>query len=136
MNWRWLSRRVVTSVHLKQLQRHGGGQGTRDEAMLESALARPQNLAAYGTPSVFELAASYAFGIARNHPFVDGNKRTAFVSAVLFLRINGQILKADQAEAAIMVLRLAAGELQEPELAEWLRRRSAPPDPGGGEQDQ
>lgn len=92
MNWRWLSRRVVTSVHLKQLQRHGGGQGTRDEAMLESALARPQNLAAYGTPSVFELAASYAFGIARNHPFVDGNKRTAFVSAVLFLRINGQIL--------------------------------------------
>jgi death-on-curing protein len=128
MNWRWLDRRIVKSVHLRQLQRHGGGFGVRDEGLLESALARPQNLAAYGEPTVFDLAASYAFGIARNHPFVDGNKRTAFVSAVLFLRLNGQEFSADQAEAAVVFLRLAAGGLSEAELAEWLRRNSAPPD--------
>jgi death on curing protein len=128
MNWRWLDRRIIAAVHLRQLQRHGGGHGTRDEGLLDSALARPQNLAAYGQPTVFELAASYAFGLARNHPFVDGNKRTAFVAAALFLRRNGQVLEADQAEAALIFIRLAAGDLSEAELAEWLRRNSAPPD--------
>ncbi len=128
MSWVWLDQRIVRAVHLRQIQRHGGGFGTRDEGLLDSALARPQNLAAYGEPTMFELAASYAFGIARNHPFVDGNKRTAFVSAVLFLRLNGQEINADQAEAAVVFLRLAAGELSEAELSEWLRRNSAPPD--------
>ena len=127
MNWRWLTHRIATSIHLKQIQRHGGGHGTRDEGLLESALARPQNLAAYGEPTVFELAASYAFGIARNHPFIDGNKRTAFVAADLFLRMNGQQLHAEQAEAAVVFLRLAAGEFSEAELAEWFRRNCDPP---------
>jgi death-on-curing protein len=127
MNWRWLSVRVVSSIHQRQIQRHGGGHGLRDSRLLESALAPPQNLAAYGEPTTFDLAASYAFGIARNHPFVDGNKRTAFVSAVLFLRLNGFVLTADQAEAAVAFLRLAAGELSQEELAGWLRENSTPP---------
>jgi death on curing protein len=100
----------------------------RDEGLLESALGRPQNLDAYGEPTVFELAATYAFGIARNHPFVDGNKRTAFVASVLFLRMNGQQLFAEQAEAAVVFLRLAAGEFSEAELAEWFRDHASPPD--------
>jgi death on curing protein len=128
MNWSWLTVRLVTAIHHRQIQRHGGSFGLRDEGMLESALARPQNLAAYGEPTVFELAASYAFGLARNHPFVDGNKRTAFVASALFLRLNGQNLEAPQAEAAVMFLRLAAGEIDEAELAEWFRRNCTPLD--------
>lgn len=128
MSWRWLGRRVVVAAHLRQIQRHGGPQGIRDEGMLDSALARPQNLAAYGNPNIFDLAASYAFGIARNHPFLDGNKRIAFVTAVLFLRLNGHEFRADPAEAAVLFIRLAAGEVSEAELSEWLRRNSAPPD--------
>jgi death-on-curing protein len=128
MNWRWLSGRIVTAIHLRQIQRHGGAHGVRDGGMLDSALARPPNLAAYGEPTVFDLAAGHAFGIARNHPFVDGNKRTAFVACALFLRVNGQILDAPQADAAVVFLRLAAGEIEEAELADWLRRHSAPPD--------
>lgn len=124
MSWRWLSQRLIESIHGRQIQRHGGGHGLHDGGLLVSALARPQNLAAYGEPSVFELAASYAFGIARNHPFVDGNKRTAFVAAALFLRINGYRPSADQAEAAVAFVRLAAGEMSEDELAEWLRANS------------
>ncbi len=127
MTWRWLTGRVVASIHQRQIQRHGGGHGTRDEGMLESALARPENLTAYGEPSVFDLAASYAYGITRNHPFVDGNKRTAFVASVLFLRMNGQHFVAEQAEAAVVFLRLAAGEFSEDELAEWFRRNASPP---------
>ncbi len=138
MTWLWLSRRIVTAIHLRQIQRHGGAHGTRDEGMLDSALARPQNLAAYGEPTAFELAASYAFGIARNHPFIDGNKRTALVASALFLRLNGQVLNAEQAEAALVFIRLAAGELGEAELAEWLRRNASPPDASSlvPEQDQ
>jgi death on curing protein len=128
MTWSWLTLRVVASIHQRQIQRHGGGHGTRDEGLLESALARPENLAAYGEPTVFDLAASYAYGIARNHPFVDGNKRTAFVASALFLRVNGQQLSASPAEAAVVFLRLAAGEFSEAELAEWFRRNASPPD--------
>jgi len=128
MNWRWLTGRVVASIHLRQIQRHGGGHGTRDEGMLESALARPQNLAGCGEPTVFKLAASYAYDIARNHPFIDGNKRTAFVASALFLRMNGQRLSAEPAEAAVVFLRLASGEFSEAELAEWFRRNASPPD--------
>ena len=126
MKRRWLSVRLVTAIHHRQIQRHGGSFGLRDAGMLESALARPHNLAAYGEPTVFELAASYAFGLARNHPFVDGNKRTAFVASALFLRLNGQNLEAPQAEAAVVFLRLAAAEIREAELAEWFRRNCAP----------
>lgn len=126
MTWRWLSRRLIEAIHLRQIQRHGGGVGLRDDGLLESALARPQNLAAYGDPSTFDLAASYAFGIARNHPFVDGNKRTAFVAAALFLRANGSRLAADKAQAAVVFGRLAAGQLSDEELAAWLRQNSAP----------
>jgi death-on-curing protein len=128
MTWSWLDRRIVDAIHAKVIQRHGGRQGIRDEGLLDSALARPQNLAAYREPTAFEVAASYAFGIARNHPLIDGNKRTAFVASALFLRLNGRIINADQAEAAVVFLRLAAGELDEAELAEWLRRNSSPPD--------
>jgi death-on-curing protein len=128
MNWRWLTGRIVTAIHHRQIQRHGGSFGLRDEGMLDSALARPQNLSAYGEPTVFDVASSYAFGIARNHPFVDGNKRTAFVASALFLRLNGQILTAEQAEAAVIFLRLAAGDLSKPELADWFRRNASPPD--------
>jgi len=127
MIWRWLTHRVATAIHLRQVQRHGGGHGIRDEGLLESALARPQNLARYGEPTVFELAASYAYGIARNHPFIDGNKRTAFVASTLFLRLNGQQFNAGQAEAAVVIVRLAAGEFSEAALAEWFRRNASPP---------
>jgi death-on-curing protein len=127
MTWRWLTSRTAISIHHRQIQRHGGGHGTRDEGLLESALARPENLAAYGEPTVFELAASYAYGIARNHAFIDGNKRTAFVASVLFLRMNGQQFHAEPAEAAVVFLRLAAGEFSDAELAEWFRRNANPP---------
>ena len=127
MTWRWLTSRTTISIHHRQIQRHGGGHGIRDEGLLESALARPDNLAAYGEPTVFELAASYAYGIARNHAFIDGNKRTAFVASVLFLRMNGQQFHAEQAEAAVVFLRLAAGEFTEAELAEWFRQNANPP---------
>lgn len=128
MTWRWLAGRIVASIHQKHIQRHGGGHGTRDAGLLESALARPQKLAAHGEPTVFELAATYAHGIARSRPFIDGNKRTAFVASVLFLRMNGQQFLAEQAEAAVVFLRLAAGEFSEAELAEWFRRNCQPPE--------
>jgi death-on-curing protein len=127
VTWRWIARRIAVAIHLRQIQKHGGGQGSRDEGLLESALGRPQNLAAYGAPSVFELAADYACGIVRNHPFIDGNKRTAFVASVLFLEMNGQQFHAEQAEAAVVFLRLASGEFPEAELAEWFRQNSDPP---------
>jgi len=103
---------------------HGGGVGIRDEGLLESALARPLNLVAYEKANVFEIAASYAFGLARNHPFVDGNKRCAFVVSAVFLELNGYELNAPEAEAAIVFLKLAAGELKEAELARWFEQSS------------
>ena len=124
MTWRWPSRRIIEAVHHKLVQRHGGGHGLRDGELLESSLARPQNLAAYGDPSVFDLAANLAYGIAQNHPFVDGNKRAAFVAGALFLRLNGYSLDVDQAEAALIFYRLAAGELSEEELSDWYRRNA------------
>jgi len=120
MTWRWLSKAGVVAMHEEQLAEHGGSSGLRDEGLLESALARPQNLAAYGEPTVFEVAAAYAFGIARDHPFVDGNKRTCLVAAYAFLRLNGKRLRAPEPDAVATILRLAAGELSEVELADWL----------------
>ena len=102
---------------------HGGASGLRDAGLLDSALARPLNLVACGDPDLAELAASYAFGLAQNHPFVDGNKRAAFMAAGLFLGLNGHRLTASQAEATVAVFGLASGEIDEPTFAAWLRGR-------------
>lgn len=111
------------AAHREQLAEHGGGDGVRDARLLDSAMARPQNLAAYGKPDAAALAASYAFGIARNHPFVDGNKRTAAVVSETFLVLNSYKLTATDAELVVAFLALAAGELSEEELADWFRPR-------------
>jgi death-on-curing protein len=125
VKWRWIDRRLLVLLHDESLAQHGGASGLRDEGMLESALARPLNLAAYGDPDVAELAAAYAFGLAKNHPFVDGNKRAAFLSVGLFLGLNGWRLTATQAEATIAMFGLAAGDLDEATFAAWLRERTA-----------
>lgn len=121
--WRWVSPATAVAIHLEQLAEHGGGDGIRDEGLLHSALARPQNAAAYGEPDAAELAAAYAYGIARNHPFIDGNKRTAWVVARLFLAKNGLVFRFNQADATVRMLALAAGELEEGAFANWLRER-------------
>ena len=105
-----------------ELAEHGGGDGIRDAGMLDSAMARPQNLAQYGDPDAAALAAAYAFGIARNHPFIDGNKRTAAVVSETFLMLNGYALGATDAELVVAFVALAAGELSEDELADWFRQ--------------
>ncbi len=124
--WRWVDETVVMAIHDRQLAEHGGSEGLRDPGLLASALARPQNAAAYGTPDAAELAASYAFGIAKNHPFIDGNKRTAWVVARLFLAANGRTLTFSPADAVATVEALAAGVLGEQQLAGWFRDRIAP----------
>lgn len=120
-DWQWLDKAIIHAVHDRQISEHGGGQGIRDEGLLESALNRPVNLAGYGEPEAADLAAAYAFGIARNHPFVDGNKRTAWVAARLFLMVNAVELQFDKADATIMMQCLAAGDLSEDEVARWFR---------------
>lgn len=127
MDWRWVSLATAEALHGEQLDEHGGAEGIRDAGLLESALARPQNLAAYGEPDAAALAASYAFGIARNHPFVDGNKRTALVVSLLFLAKNGHGVRSSDAEMLAIFLDLAAGDLNENELAEWFRERVGKP---------
>jgi death-on-curing protein len=123
VKWDWISDSVVYAIHEAQLAEHGGIAGVRDEGLLSSALARPQNQAAYGeNVDAASLAAAYAFGIARNHPFLDGNKRTAFVVMELFLNLNGWILNASDTDCISAMLSLAAGELAEKALATWLRR--------------
>ena len=124
--WIWIEEAVVWAVHEAQLAEHGGSAGVRDSGLLASALARPLNLAAYGDPDVAALAAAYGYGIARNHPFIDGNKRTAFVCTELFLVLNGYSLLADDALCVSTMLALAAGELAETELADWLRTHAKP----------
>jgi death on curing protein len=123
---RWLPKDLILAVHERQLAEHGGAGGVRDEGLLESALARPQNLLAYGEADAAALAAAYAFGIAQNHPFVDGNKRTAFVACELFLVANGHDLLASDEECLAMMLGLAAGEIDEAEFAAWLRENVQP----------
>lgn len=120
---KWLTRAIIEAIHERQLAEHGGGVGVRDAGALESALARPQNLALCEEPDLARLAASLAFGIARNHPFVDGNKRSAWVGARLFLRWNGGRLRVDRAEATVMMQLLAAGEIDELAVAAWFRDR-------------
>lgn len=124
MKEQWLSKELILAVHAAQIAEHGGLAGLRDEGLLESALARPRNLAAYGAPDMFDLAAAYAFGIASNHPFLDGNKRVAFVASATFLRLHGFSLTAAMEERVATFLRLAAGEIDEPTLAAWLRTNS------------
>jgi death-on-curing protein len=121
MSFRWVNRQALVLLHDESLAIHGGASGLRDEGLFESALARPENLAAYGTPDVFECAAAYAYGLAKNHPFVDGNKRVAFLATGLFLRLNGYRLAVGQADAVKAVFSLAAGDLSEPDFAAWLR---------------
>lgn len=123
---RWLPKDLILAVHNRQLAEHGGGAGVRDEGLLESALARPQNLFAYGESDVAALAGAYAFGIAKNHPFIDGNKRTAFVACELFLAANGYDLAASDEECLAMMLGLAASEVEEAEFAAWLRENVQP----------
>ncbi len=124
MSWRWLLDEVVIAIHDEQIAVHGGSLGIRDSGLLSSALARPKHKANYGDPSVFDLAAAYAYGIIRNHPFVDGNKRTGFLVAYVFLHINGWELRSREVEAVNAVLDLAAGEMDEPIFSEWLKNKS------------
>ncbi|TLU83272.1 MAG: type II toxin-antitoxin system death-on-curing family toxin [Chlorobium sp.] len=124
MSWRWLLDGVVMAIHDELIAEHGGSTGIRDEGLLSSALARPKNQAHYGDPSVFDLAAAYAYGIIRNHPFVDGNKRTGFLASYVFLNINGWQLISSEAEAVNAVLALAAGEIDEPSFSGWLKNKS------------
>ena len=126
MNWRWVGKRALVLLHDESLADHGGSSGLRDEGLLESALFRTRQLAACGTPDVAELAAAYACGIAKNDPFIDGNRRAAFLAAGVFLRLNGMRLVASQAGATVAMFTLAAGDLDEPGFAEWLRRHIAP----------
>ncbi|MBK5914955.1 type II toxin-antitoxin system death-on-curing family toxin [Rhodocyclus purpureus] len=124
MSFAWLDRRALLLLHEESLAIHGGASGVRDEGLLESALSRPENQAVYGEPDVFDCAAAYAFGLSRNHPFVDGNKRAVFLAAGLFLRLNGYRLVATQVDALQRMLALAAGELSEADFAAWLRSAS------------
>lgn len=119
----WLRLDAILAAHDDQLAEHGGGTGIRDQGLLESALARSRNLFAYGEASLAKLAAAYAFGIARNHPFVDGNKRTALVAAEGFLGLNGFDLAATDVEAVSVFLSLAAGETTEEQLAAWFEQK-------------
>jgi death on curing protein len=126
MTWRWVDRRALELLHGESLADHGGAAGLRDEGLLESALPRPLNLAAYGEPDGFELAASYGVGLAKNHPFIDGNKRAAFLAIGLFLALNGLRLTATQADATLTMLAVAAGQMDEIALAQWLRTHTEP----------
>ncbi len=124
--WVWIDPQVLLAVHEEQLAEHGGAAGMRDMGLFDSALARPRNLAAYGKPDVADLAAAYGVGIARNHPFIDGNKRTAFVAVELFLALNGAALMATDADCVLTMLAVAAGTLDEPAFAAWLRGHVQP----------
>lgn len=121
MTFTWIDEAVVWAIHEAQLAEHGGSVGVRDAGLLASALARPINLAAYGSPDVADCAAAYGFGVARNHPFIDGNKRTAFVCVELFLALNNYGLDASDVECVLTMLAVAAGEMDEPAFAVWLR---------------
>jgi len=121
--WIWVLPEAISFLHQKQLEQHGGLDGVRDQGALESALARPEMLAHYGTPDAAALAAAYAHGIARNHGFIDGNKRTAWLSANVFLEKNGYALDTNESEAIRTMQALAAGEVSEDAFAQWLRKR-------------
>jgi death-on-curing protein len=120
----WILRETVLALHEQLIARFGGASGLRDAGLLDSALARPQHLLAYGTPTLFQLAASYGYGLVKNHPFVDGNKRIGFTVVVLFLELNGCSFGADEADATVRTLALAAGDMSEADFADWLQAHS------------
>lgn len=120
----WLSHELILAVHDEQLAAHGGAQGIRDPGLLASALARPMNHASYGEPDIAEIAALYAIGLIRNHPFIDGNKRTAYVALEACLRLNGCRFPVSDAEAVVATLQLAAGELSDDEFVLWVRQNA------------
>jgi death-on-curing protein len=120
----WVFREVVLILHEQSLAQFGGADGIRDEGLLDSALGRPQNLFAYAKPTLFDLAASYAFGLVKNHPFIDGNKRTGFIVAITFLELNGFRFGAGEVDATLRILALAAGEMNEKQCSEWMKANS------------
>jgi len=120
----WVLRETVLTLHEQSLAEFGGSADIRDEGLLESALSKPENLLAYGKPTLFDLAASYAFGLVKDRPFIDGNKRAGFIVAVVFLELNGYRLEATEVDAALRTLALAAGEMSEAEYAAWLKSNS------------
>jgi len=122
----WIAEAVVLALHEEQLAEHGGAVGLRDLGLLQSALARPQRLAAYGEPDIAALAAAYGYRIARNHPFVDGNKRTAFTVTELFLTLNGYGLMADDPSCVTTMLQLAEGRLSEVKFTDWIQTHLVP----------
>lgn len=122
----WVPFQAALIIHDRQIARHGGAPGIRDRALLEAAMARPRNLWAYDAPGLDHLAAAYGFGISRAHAFVDGNKRTAIVTALTFLRLNGQLMRPDPLEGLRMVEDLAAGHISQPDFAAWLRAGMTP----------
>ena len=128
MIWRWVSKQALVLLHGESLATHGGREGMRDEGLLESALMRPQNIVAYADadnpPDAAALAASYGVGLAKNHPFVDGNKRAAFLAVGLFLYLNGLRLQATQTDATLTMLAVAAGDITEEAFAAWLREHA------------
>ncbi len=121
-NYVWIQETVVHAIHDEQLADHGGLSGARDIKLLQSALARPQNLLSYAAPDIASLAAAYGYGISRNHPFNDGNKRTAFVVTELFLLLNDFELTANDESCVMTMLKVAAGDISENEFADWIRR--------------
>lgn len=124
--WRWVNRQVLRLLHEESLAEHGGTPGLRDEGLLDSALSRPLNLALYGDPDVADLAAAYGIGLAKNHAFVDGNKRAAFLALGMFLALNGQRLRATQLDATLTMLAVAAGDISEKALSQWIRDHMKP----------
>ena len=126
INWNWLDRNVLLAVHDGQLAEHGGQTGVRDMGLFESALARAQQVTSYGEPDAATLAAAYGYGISRNHPFLDGNKRTAFVAVELFLLLNGYSLTASDVDSVLIMLDVAAGHISETECAAWITKYATP----------
>lgn len=124
--WKWVNRQVLLLLHDESLAEHGGASGVRDEGLLDSALARPLNLALYEQPDVAALAASYGVGLAKNHAFVDGNKRAAFLAVGMFLSVNGYRLRATQADATLTMIDVAAGVVDEAAFAQWIRNHMHP----------
>ena len=124
--FRWIDKQLLIILHDESLALHGGASGIRDEKLLDSALHRPINLAVYGEPDYADLAAAYGIGLVKNHAFVDGNKRVAFLSVGLFLMLNGYKLTATQVDATLIMLAVAASDVAEAEFSEWIRKNSAP----------
>jgi death-on-curing protein len=126
--WRWIDKRLLVMLHDESLALHGGASGIRDEGLLDSALSRAVNLAHYGDPDFAELTAAYAVGLAKNHPFVDGNKRVAFLAVGLFLGLNGYKLNATQVDATLTIQAIAGSEMVEDDFADWIRVNSSKKD--------